>query len=68
MNDKKISSSLTKARVLSGVQPTGEVHLGNYLGAFKGWINNQQQKENMKKKMDQSGIVRTVIPVTQVYF
>lgn len=46
MNDKKISSSLTKARVLSGVQPTGEVHLGNYLGAFKGWINNQQQKEN----------------------
>ena len=47
MNDNKtISSNLTKSRVLSGVQPTGEVHLGNYLGAFKGWIDNQEQKEN----------------------
>jgi len=44
--NKIISSDLTKSRVLSGVQPTGEVHLGNYLGAFKGWIDNQEQKEN----------------------
>jgi tryptophanyl-tRNA synthetase len=29
------------ARVLSGVQPSGEVHLGNYLGAFRQWVSDQ---------------------------
>ena len=28
-------------RVLSCVQPTGEIHLGNYLGAFKNWVEDQ---------------------------
>ena len=28
-------------RVLSGVQPTGGLHLGNYLGAIKNWVNLQ---------------------------
>jgi tryptophanyl-tRNA synthetase len=28
-------------RVFSGVQPTGEAHLGNYLGAFKQWVELQ---------------------------
>lgn len=27
----------TKARVFSGIQPTGELHLGNYLGAVRTW-------------------------------
>jgi len=29
------------ARVLSGIQPTGEVHLGNYLGALLNWVKGQ---------------------------
>lgn len=33
-------------RVFSGVQPTGEPHLGNYLGAFKQWVAGQGEKEN----------------------
>lgn len=33
-------------RVFSGVQPTGEPHLGNYLGAFKQWVRGQGEKEN----------------------
>ena len=28
-------------RVLSGVQPTGELHLGNFLGAFRNWVADQ---------------------------
>ena len=28
--------------VFSGVQPTGNLHLGNYLGAIKNWVNLQQ--------------------------
>ena len=35
-----------KKRVFSGFQPSGELHLGNYLGAFKGWAERQSQKEN----------------------
>jgi tryptophanyl-tRNA synthetase len=30
------------ARVLSGIQPTGEPHLGNYLGAIARWAREQQ--------------------------
>jgi tryptophanyl-tRNA synthetase len=32
-------------RVLSGVQPSGEVHLGNYLGAFRPWVQHQHDHE-----------------------
>lgn len=30
-------------RVFSGIQPTGEVHLGNYLGALKNWVKLQDE-------------------------
>lgn len=30
-----------KARVLSGIQPTGNLHIGNYLGALKNWVEIQ---------------------------
>ena len=29
------------ARVFSGIQPTGEMHLGNYLGAVQRWVDQQ---------------------------
>ena len=29
------------ARVLSCIQPTGQVHLGNYLGALRNWVSGQ---------------------------
>jgi tryptophanyl-tRNA synthetase len=32
--------------VLSGVQPSGNLHLGNYLGAIKRWVENQDQFDN----------------------
>jgi len=31
------------ARVLSGVQPSGDLHLGNYLGAFRNWVADQHE-------------------------
>jgi tryptophanyl-tRNA synthetase len=37
---------MSKQRVLSGVQPTGNLHLGNYLGAIRNWVEIQQQYEN----------------------
>jgi len=33
------------SRILSGVQPTGNLHLGNYLGAIRNWVNLQSQYE-----------------------
>ncbi|MBD2412568.1 tryptophan--tRNA ligase [Nostoc calcicola FACHB-389] len=35
-----------KQRVLSGVQPTGNYHLGNYLGAIRNWVEGQSEYEN----------------------
>jgi len=32
-------------RVFSGVQPTGEIHIGNYLGAIKQWVALQENHE-----------------------
>ena len=36
----------TRKRVFSGIQPSGELHLGNYLGAMKGWAERQSEKVN----------------------
>ena len=36
----------TSKRVFSGIQPSGELHLGNYLGAMKGWAERQGEKVN----------------------
>lgn len=32
-------------RILSGVQPTGNLHLGNYLGSIKNWLDLQQEND-----------------------
>ncbi|HJN62048.1 MAG TPA: tryptophan--tRNA ligase [Candidatus Parcubacteria bacterium] len=32
-------------RILSGIQPTGELHIGNYLGAIKQWLELQKNHE-----------------------
>jgi len=34
---------MTKKRVLSCIQPTGEMHIGNYFGAVKNWVRIQEQ-------------------------
>jgi len=36
-----------KARVLSGVQPSGNLHIGNYLGALKSWVRIQRDYESL---------------------
>ncbi len=34
---------MAKTRVLSGIQPSGNLTIGNYLGAIKQWVENQNQ-------------------------
>ncbi|PAF46042.1 tryptophan--tRNA ligase [Helicobacter sp. 11S02629-2] len=38
---------MKKQRVFSGIQPTGDIHLGNYLGAIKNWVSNQDLYDNI---------------------
>jgi tryptophanyl-tRNA synthetase len=35
-----------RRRVLSGIQPSGRLHLGNLLGAIEQWVNAQDEYEN----------------------
>ena len=30
-------------RIVSGIQPTGNLHLGNYLGAIRNWVRMQDE-------------------------
>lgn len=33
------------ARIFSGIQPTGDIHIGNYLGALQNWVALQEEHE-----------------------
>jgi tryptophanyl-tRNA synthetase len=37
---------MTKPRILSGIQTTGDLHLGNYLGAIRNWVVSQDQYDS----------------------
>lgn len=39
------SSNKTRKRVLSGMRPTGKLHLGNYVGALQNWVRMQDEYE-----------------------
>jgi tryptophanyl-tRNA synthetase len=36
---------MSRGRILSGIQPTGNLHLGNYLGAIRNWVAMQKDYE-----------------------
>ena len=42
-----MSTPSGKKRVFSGIQPSGEMHLGNYLGAIKNWVEAQHDNDNV---------------------
>ncbi|EAW34124.1 tryptophan--tRNA ligase [Lyngbya sp. PCC 8106] len=53
-----------KQRVLSGVQPTGNLHLGNYLGAIRNWVEGQSQYDNFFCVVDLHAITVPHNPAT----
>src|ERR1700721_1475954 len=42
-----MSQDPVRARVLSGIQPTGSPHIGNYLGALKNWAKSQYDYDSI---------------------
>lgn len=55
---------MAKQRVLSGVQPTGNLHLGNYLGAIRNWVEGQSEYENFFCVVDLHAITVPHDPAT----
>lgn len=45
------------SRIFSGIQPTGELHLGNYLGAVKNWVQLQHQHPTIVCIVDYHAII-----------
>ena len=37
------NTTAKKGRILSGMRPTGKLHLGNYVGALRNWVNLQDE-------------------------
>ncbi|WRC62838.1 tryptophan--tRNA ligase [Helicobacter pylori] len=52
-----------KKRVFSGIQPTGQIHLGNYLGAIKHWVELQDEYENLFCIVNSHAITLPIDPV-----
>jgi tryptophanyl-tRNA synthetase len=49
-------------RVLSCIQPTGDVHLGNYLGALRNWADNQHLNDAFHGIVDLHALTVTEVP------
>ena len=52
MTDGPAASPSARARVFSGMQPSGAVHLGNVLGALTGWIRLQDEADCVYSVVD----------------
>src|SRR5512133_2051387 len=50
------------SRVFSGIQPSGELHIGNYLGAVKNWVQLQNEYESFICIVDYHAIITAYAP------
>jgi tryptophanyl-tRNA synthetase len=67
---------MATSRVFSGIQPSGDLHIGNYLGAILNWVRSQDEKENVfcivdlhaiTVPQDPSILQKRIIEVTKTY-
>src|SRR5882757_5217973 len=52
-----------RMRIFSGIQPTGEKHLGNYVGAIRRWVEDQDRGEGLFCVVDLHAITVPYNPV-----
>ncbi|PUD69546.1 tryptophan--tRNA ligase [Helicobacter pylori] len=60
---KPMRNNMHKKRVFSGIQPTGQIHLGNYLGAIKHWVELQDEYENLFCIVNSHAITLPIEPI-----
>jgi tryptophanyl-tRNA synthetase len=53
-----------KPRVFSGIQPSGGLHIGNYLGAIRNWVRDQDRYDNIFCIVDLHAITLPQDPAT----
>jgi tryptophanyl-tRNA synthetase len=51
---------MSRPRVFSGIQPTGDIHLGNYLGAIRGWARHLDERDAIHCVVDLHAL--TIVP------
>ncbi|TAK23330.1 MAG: tryptophan--tRNA ligase [Chloroflexota bacterium] len=51
-----------RPRTFSGIKPTGVAHLGNYLGAMKRWVDEQDEYDNIYCVVDLHGMTEPFDP------
>lgn len=68
--------TVNKKRIFSAVQPTGNLHIGNYLGAIAQWVENQEQGHSIfcvvdyhaiTVKQDPEKLKRQILDTVKVY-
>ncbi|MDD9330943.1 MAG: tryptophan--tRNA ligase, partial [Bartonella sp.] len=52
--------------VFSGVQPSGHLHLGNYLGAIKQWVDLQNEYQSLFCIVDLHSITANKLPASEL--
>ncbi len=55
-----------RPRILSGMRPTGKLHLGNYLGALQNWVALQDSSENFHMVADWHALTTDYENVAQI--
>ncbi len=75
-NNLTILTYMNKKRIFSGVQPSGELHIGNYLGAIKQWVEMQDEYESIfcvvdlhaiTIKQDPEELRKKIIEIAKIY-
>src|SRR6266576_4650099 len=56
------TNTQVKKRVFSGIQPTGNLHLGNYVGAIRNWVETQAMYNNFFCIVDLHAITLPIDP------
>jgi len=57
---------MAKKRILSGMRPTGKLHIGHYVGALENWINLQNEFENYHLIADYH-VLTTKLDTSEIY-
>ena len=66
MGNSTAQAPAGKGRIFSGIQPTGNLHLGNYLGAIRNWVSLQHDFESIYCVVDLHAItVHQDPPITK---
>ncbi len=53
---------MDERKVFSGVQPTGNLHIGNYLGAFRNWVKLQDEYDTVYCVVDLHALTQQIDP------